>query len=85
MTFAEECYVSQVRVVSIGIVLLSLLAAGAITARRMAVERANRSVEIVVEWTRFASSPWQRAATRAATPATLLRHLRETHQIHGGP
>ena len=40
----------QVRVVSIRIILLSLLAAGAITARRVAVKRANRSVEIVVEW-----------------------------------
>lgn len=75
---------SQVRVVSIGIVLLSLLAAGAITARRMAVERANRSVEIVVEWDEIRELALAtRGDSRAATPATLLRHLRETHQIHG--
>ena len=75
---------SQVRVVSIGIVLLSSLAAGAITARRMAVERANRSVEIVVEWDEIRELALAtRGDSRAATPASLLRHLRETRQIHG--
>lgn len=75
---------SQVRVVSIGIILLSLLAAGAITARRVAVERANRSVEIVVEWDEIRELALAtRGDSRAATPAALLRHLRETHQVRG--
>jgi hypothetical protein len=68
----------------VALLLISLVAAGAIASRRMRVERHNRGVQIVLEWSEVRTLAYAVSAhTGRYDPAALLRRLRQSNGVGG--